>query len=118
MNEDRPRPISTSSARRPAPPDLAPDDDGCLATLIPYRNTPALIGYYLAVFGLVPFLGLPLALAAIPLGIAGIRRYRRDPRVKGLVHAWFALLVGLLASALWLGLITLIVVAINRSQGG
>lgn len=45
---------------------LSPDATG---GVIPYKNPAALIGYYVGVFGLVPMLGVPLALAAIVLGV-------------------------------------------------
>ncbi len=108
-------PPPTPDPQRPAPPDLSQEDDGIVSAVIPYRNTPALIGYYLGVFGLIPCLGLPLSIAAIPLGIAGIRRYRRDRRVKGIVHAWVALVLGVLATVLWTAAIILMVRASRAS---
>ena len=36
-----------------------------VSAVIPYRNMPALISYYLAVFSLIPCLGIPLGLAAV-----------------------------------------------------
>ena len=45
--------------------------DSPMAAIVPYRNPPALVGYYLGVFSLVPFLGLPLGPAALICGIVG-----------------------------------------------
>lgn len=81
--------------RAPAPADVT------LATIVPYRNGAALIGYYLAVFSLVPGVGLPLGISAIVLGIVGKKRYRANPASKGRVHATTAVWVGTATSLLW-----------------
>jgi len=67
-----------------------------LSTLIPTSNPPALIGYYLGVFGLIPCLGLPLAVAALVCGIIGFARARQHPESKGLAHAITAIVLGTL----------------------
>jgi len=41
--------------------------------VIPYKNPAALIGYYVGIFSLIPGLGVPLALAALVLGVVGLR---------------------------------------------
>src|SRR6056297_2691301 len=64
-------PTQTMPEHRPAP---TPDATG---GVIPYKNPAALIGYYLGIFGLFPTLGLPLAVAAVVLGIIGLRRRKR-----------------------------------------
>jgi hypothetical protein len=82
-------------------PDLAglPRDD-TTATLIPYRNMPALLGYYLGVFSLsacIPILGLVgigMGIAAVVLGIKGLRNANANPTAKGTVHAWIAIVCG------------------------
>lgn len=76
-----------------------------VATIIPYRNKPALIGYYLGVFSLIPFLGLLCAIPAIPLGIIGLRKRAAHPEAKGLAHALVALIMGSLFTLIWGGLI-------------
>lgn len=43
---------------------------------------------------LIPVLGLLAGPAAVMLGIAGLRRVRRDPRVRGTAHAVVAIVVG------------------------
>lgn len=76
-----------------------------VATIIPYRNKPALIGYYLGVFSLIPLLGLLCAIPAIPLGIIGLRKRAAHPEAKGLAHALVALIMGILFTVVWGGLI-------------
>jgi len=65
--------------------------------LIPYKNPMALTGYYLSIFGLIPVLGIPLAPAAIVLGIIGLARKKANPVIRGTVHAWVAIVLGALA---------------------
>jgi hypothetical protein len=78
-----------------SPPDPRPaEEPSALGSLIPTKNAPALVGYYLAVFSLIPGVGYPLGLAAFPLGIVGLRKIARQPGLPGRVHAWVAILVG------------------------
>ena len=60
--------------------------------LIPYKNLYALVGYYLSIFSMIPFVGIPLGVAGIICGIVGVRRRNRNPMVRGTAHAWFAIL--------------------------
>lgn len=77
-------------------PVVAPADS-VLSTIIPYRNSAALTAYYLGVIALIPFLGLFAAPFAIGFGVVGIRAYYRDPRCRGVVHAWVGIALGLLS---------------------
>ena len=62
--------------------------------VIPYKNVPALAGYYCAVFSLIPCFGLVLGPAAFILGILGLRAASQNPAVKGQVHAWIGIVLG------------------------
>lgn len=73
----------------PYPP--APD---IMASIIPVRNPKALIGYYLAVFSVIPFLGILLGIGGFVLGVMGLKEATRNPAIKGKSHAWVAILVG------------------------
>ena len=75
---------------------VAPDATG---GVIPYKNPAALIGYYLGIFGLIPMLGVPLALAAVVLGIVGLMRRKQGLAAGGLVHAWVAIVLGFVSLA-------------------
>lgn len=82
----------------PAPPPLPPaGDTGIVSTLIPYKNKPALIGYYLGVFAFIPVLGVLPGIPAFVLGIMGLRKASRNPEVRGKGHAIVALVGGVLA---------------------
>ena len=75
----------------PLPPPPAGDATG---GLIPYKNGPALAAYYLGVFSIIPVLGIVLGIAAVALGIAGLKKAARQPEVKGKAHAWVGIIVG------------------------
>ncbi len=62
--------------------------------LVPYKNAQALWAYYLGIFSLIPCLGLPLGIAAIILGIKGVRNARQQPQVRGKVHAIIGIVLG------------------------
>lgn len=68
--------------------------------VIPYKNVPALIGYYLGVFSIIPC--FPIGLAAFVLGIMGLKKARQNPQVKGKVHAWIGILAGGFFGLIWL----------------
>lgn len=66
--------------------------EGGVSTVIPYKNVPALIAYYVGVFCIIcpPLLCFP----AIILGVIGLRRVKENPEVKGTAHAWIGVLSG------------------------
>ena len=74
--------------------------DDVVATIIPYRNPPALIAYYLGIFSLIaciPFvglIGLGMSIAAFVCGINGLRRAAQNPEARGRVHAWIGIICG------------------------
>ena len=86
--------------------------------VIPYRNPPALLAYYLGLFSAFPCLGLPLGIAAVVLGIQGLKRRRLHPVVKGTVHAWIGIGCGGLAILVWGGLAIAMIVALLADGGG
>ncbi|MEA4862328.1 hypothetical protein SDC9_167410 [bioreactor metagenome] len=60
------------------------------------NNRDAVWSYYLGVGSLlcIPFLGV----AAIWLGVRGIREARRNPQAKGAIHAWVGIILGSLST--------------------
>jgi hypothetical protein len=98
-----------------APPtaagEMAMPADGGVSTLIPYKNGMALAAYYVSVASLIPGLGILTGPVAIGLGVAGVRAYRRNPAIKGVVHAWVGIVLGLICFLLWGGLVVAGIVA-------
>lgn len=77
-----------------------PSPNDFVGQMIPSGNKPALIGYYLAFGGFLPFVGPPLGVAAIVFGVKGARLAKRHPEVRGGCHAWFAIVFGAFTSLL------------------
>ena len=69
-------------------------DDNTLGGLVPYHNAPAMWSYYMGIFSIIPFLGIPLGLAALITGFVGLAKVREEPEVKGKVHAWVGIIAG------------------------
>lgn len=66
--------------------------------VIPMRNQPALLGYYYAIFGLLPIAGLILSPAAICYGLIGLDRGNRLKNNIGYGHALFAIVAGIIGA--------------------
>lgn len=66
--------------------------------MIPYKNPKALIAYYLGLFSLLPLIGFFLGIAALTLGIMGLRDRARRPEIKGHVHAGIGIGCGTLTT--------------------
>jgi hypothetical protein len=74
--------------------------DEPVSYIIPYKNAPALISYYLGIFSLVAcipllgFVGVVMGFAALVLGIKGLRLAAANPQAHGRVHAWIGIICG------------------------
>ena len=95
--------------------DTGAADDG-LAALIPYRNSCALIAYYLGVFSIIPILGIPVGIGGFVLGLLGLRAAAAHPKVKGKIHAWVGIIVGGLFGFGYLALAILMIVRIAADR--
>jgi hypothetical protein len=63
--------------------------------VIPYKNMPALLAYYLGILSLVCCLfGVPFGIVPIVLGIIGLRKRAANPAIHGTVHAWIGIVLG------------------------
>lgn len=68
--------------------------DGTMGGLIPYKNARALTAYYLGIFSLIPCVGIPLGIAALILGIGGLKFAQAHPEARGKAHAWTGIILG------------------------
>lgn len=102
------QPISSILPTGSTPPPPLPQAGDATGGIIPYKNLPALIGYYLGIFGLFPLIGILLAIPAFILGIIGLRKRKRNPIIKGSVHAWIGIVLGFLS----IGYNSLLIVAL------
>jgi len=89
--------LPRQAATPPPLPSGSSEPSSAAEYIIPFRNGRALIAYYLGVFSLIPVIGVPIALAAITLGILGLKFARANARSKGRVHAWIGILLGSLS---------------------
>ena len=80
--------------------------------IVPARNIPALVSWYLGVFGLIPILGIPLSLGAILSGIYGLIIAKRPKVQVGRGHAIAGIILGTVMGV-FLPLIILIVANFN-----
>jgi len=71
--------------------------------LIPYKNAPALIAYYISLLSLIPILGIPFGIAAFILGVIGLKKRAANPVIKGAAHAWIGIILGGGTTILWIG---------------
>jgi hypothetical protein len=107
MESLRPHVLAPPTVFMGLPP---PPDDSGLSTIIPYRNVPALTGYYIGIAALIPFVGLLAGPLALGLGVSGYRRSRNVAHAKGAVHAWIAIVRGALTTLANWGLAVALVV--------
>ena len=62
--------------------------------VIPVRNGPALISWYLGVFSLIPILGIPLGIGAIITGLIGLLKVGRGDVKVGFWHGLLGMILG------------------------
>ncbi len=72
------------------------------ATVVPFRNVPALAAYYCGVFGLIPIRCFVLGPIAFILGIFGLVKKKKNPQVHGTGHAIAGIVLGLIDPILWI----------------
>ena len=109
---DEPRVMAVLGTPPTIPGPQPPIDDAPLSGLIPYKNPPALIGYYVGIFSCFPIVGLLLGPPAIVMGIIGIRRRKAEPERKGLAHAWIAITLGTIGTCINLFLTIALIVGL------
>ena len=96
----------------PAPPVNEGDATG---GVIPYKNPQALLAYYLGLLSGLPLIGLPLGIAAFILGIKGLKARKRNPVIKGSIHAGIGVGCGGLFTLVW-GIVIVVVLISLLSQ--
>ena len=78
----------------PTQPQYVAADDSTMGGLIPYKNAKALWAYYLGIFSLIPCIGVPLGIAALVLGVKGLKYAELHPEAKGKGHSWTGIILG------------------------
>jgi hypothetical protein len=87
-------------------PNRSDDASDVFETLVPTRNQTALMGYYFAVFSVIPMIGLGLGPIAIWNGIRGLGAIKEKPELPGKTHGVVAVTLGSITTiAHWLTMI-------------
>ena len=71
------------------------------SVLIPYKNPNALIAYYLGIASMIPCIGFVAGIAALVLGILGLKARKANPQIHGSVHAWIGIIMGGFFTLVW-----------------
>ena len=88
-----------------------PPEGDSTGGVIPYKNVPALLAYYLGILSLVCCIfGVPFGIVPLVLGIVGLRRRAANPVIKGSAHAWIGIVLGGLNLAFSILIIVTIVI--------
>lgn len=98
----------------PARPQFVVEEDGTMGGLIPYKNALALWAYYTGIFSLIPCAGLPVGIAALVLGIKGLKYAEAHPEAKGKGHAWAGVILGSVCALLNALGIVLVVISASK----
>ena len=113
-NDLSPNPYSAPSANSASPLNQSAEPRGegdATGGVIPYKNPSALVAYYLGILSGLPLIGLPIGIAAFVLGIMGLKARKKDPAIKGSVHAAIGIGCGGFFTVLWTLVVVLIIFA-------
>lgn len=91
---------------------------GGLGALIPTKNPSALTAYYLGIFSIIPCLAIPMGIAAVVLGLRGLKLFQEHPEVRGKAHAWVGIIAGGFFALINIGALVFAVVAPYFRSGG
>ena len=69
------------------------------------RPASAIAAGYLALFAVLPLIGLLPGVLAVIFGIMALKKISSDPSLCGKGRAWFGIIVGALAPLAWISLI-------------
>ncbi|MEI8211627.1 MAG: hypothetical protein WCI02_05730 [Planctomycetota bacterium] len=119
-NDLSPNPYSAPSANPASPLNQSAEPRGegdATGGVIPYKNPSALIAYYLGILSGLPLIGLPLGIAAFVLGIMGLKARKKDPAIKGSVHAAIGIGCGGFFTVLWTLVVVGILFAVMNAKG-
>jgi hypothetical protein len=91
-----------------------PSQGDATGGVIPYKNPKALIAYYLGILSGLPLIGLPLGIAAFVLGIMGLQARKKNPAIRGSIHAGIGIGCGGIFAVIWtLALIGIVAAILN-----
>jgi len=88
-NDDQKPPVKPPFTQAPPPGQGQPyvQEPTGLSAMIPDKNTPALISYYLGLFAIMPCFGLAFGPIAFVKGRQALADEKANPQIKGGTHA-------------------------------
>lgn len=89
---------------------------GGFGGMIPTGNPSALTAYYLGIFSIIPCLAIPMGIAAVVLGIKGLRLVKEQPEVCGRAHALVGIIAGGLFALINIGVLVFVAAASGVPQ--
>ena len=98
-------------------------DSGSSASSLDRMLTPvgrpitAIMAGYLALFGVLPLVGLPFSIGALVCGVLAIKAIKKDPDLSGSGRAWFGILLGGLMTLISLVLLVVLIFAVIANSG-
>jgi hypothetical protein len=105
--------MSNTPPPLPTTPAQAGDSTG---GVIPYKNPRALAAYYLGIFSVIPVIGFICGCIALPLGIFGLKDRKKNPAIRGSVHAWIGVIGGGLSIVVHLLIVLSMLAAIGARR--
>jgi hypothetical protein len=88
-----------------------PVHDAMERALLPVgRPASAIAAGYLALFGVLPIIGLPFSALALICGIVALKKIKADPTLSGSGRAWFGIVLGGLMTLVSFGFLVLLVI--------
>ena len=73
------------------------------------RPISAIASGYLALFAVLPVIGVIPAVLAVITGVTALKRIRQNPLQCGKVRAWFGIIVGGLFGTIWVAMVGIMI---------
>jgi len=75
------------------------------------RPVSAIASGYLALFTVLPLIGIIPAVLAVITGVTALKRIRQDPALCGKGRAWFGIIFGGLFGTIWVAMVGIMIAA-------
>lgn len=108
-------PLVATTGTTSKPIMIQPRAESIKEHVLPLKNQAALIGYYCAIFCIIPVLGLLMGPVAIGYGLVGMERSRSLTRSIGYGHGLFAVVLGIIGTVLnYSGVVAVVVYLLGQ----
>lgn len=112
-----PQEIPTSVPQaQPLQPDMHDHSDTLSQVIMPTKNPASIVAYYCGIFGLIPIVGIPLAIIAIIFGHKAMALWRVQPSPGAKAHAMTGLILGYFELVVLLAFVILMAIVRSKTQ--